>query len=68
MSYLCKYCYQRFNSKNLMVLRNCSESPTGKHSPSGSLRKGIYFLGFIIGIFIGIISSVKYIIETIILN
>lgn len=32
MSYLCKYCYQRFNSKKLKVLRNCSESPTGKHS------------------------------------
>jgi len=60
MAYLCKYCHQKFSSKKLMVLRNCSKSPTGKHAPAGALIKGTYILGILIGIIIGIIELSKY--------
>jgi hypothetical protein len=44
-----------------MVLRNCSKSPTGKHSPTGAIIKATYTFGILIGIVIGIITLFKHV-------
>jgi hypothetical protein len=60
MAYLCKYCNQKFDSRKLMVLRNCSKSPTGKHAPAGAVTKAAFGLGVLIGILFGLFELANY--------